>query len=772
MYAPLRLAEALADRVPDAGRPLSPRPPARRCWPSTTPATPSAPGSPSPPTTTPPTGPGALRLQRRPARPGFDRSSLVVDGAGDTPDCSPGRPARRSWPRARARVWPSSPGSAPAVAEGALQLPSRCTAPPSAATGRGRRAGCSRTCPHVDAGGAHRGARGGDPGGRRPLRRVAARRVPAERRSTSELFHAALEASAARLAHAVGAGHRDWSSPNAAPDAVLVSLARAGTPVGILMRRWARYAHGLDLPHYAVSIVRGRGIDAVALRYLAAHHDPASRGVRRRLDRQGRHHPRARRRARRPHPASPADLAVLADPGRCVAAFGTRDDFLIPSACLNSTVSGLVSRTVLNADLIGPDDFHGAKFYRDLAGDDVSALFLDTVARPLRRRRRTRRRGPAGATARRPRARPGRAGRPSSGSRGATASTTSTWSSRRRRDHPGAAAPRPVEGPRAARTPGADLDPHPAARRAARRARRGGRAGPALRLHGPHPPARSARGSRPVTVRAGRARRPRPDAHLLRRRLALDGPDETMPRLLCVEFYQAQPLSYMTETAAAAAGGRSPRPPCSSRRRRAHPSSTAASSLLEKPAAVRHLRQRRPPPRRRRGRPRMGRGRPGAASPSGARRWPRSGTTSPTTTRRLSSSSERIAVRPVRLHRRRPRRPARRPGSRTSPAGAPNAAGGRLPPGPQGVLPARRRSPRPPPPRRSPAAPAPPRCSPPATRSSTPSSCGPPTASIRPAHGELHDAGWSAPGTAVTAASGIAAGQEIAEWLLERATAP
>ena len=34
--------------------------------------------------------------------------------------------------------------------------------------------------------------------------------------------------------------------------------------------------------------------------------------------------------------------------------YGTREDFLIPSACLNSTVSGLVSRTVLSADLIGP----------------------------------------------------------------------------------------------------------------------------------------------------------------------------------------------------------------------------------------------------------------------------------------------------------------------------------------------------------------------------------------------------------------------------------
>jgi hypothetical protein len=72
-------------------------------------------------------------------------------------------------------------------------------------------------------------------------------------------------------------------------------------------------------------------------------------------------------------------LAVLADPARCVPLYGTRDDFLIPSACLNSTVSGLVSRTVLNAEHIGPADFHGAKFYRELAEHDLSRHFVETV---------------------------------------------------------------------------------------------------------------------------------------------------------------------------------------------------------------------------------------------------------------------------------------------------------------------------------------------------------------------------------------------------------
>ncbi len=70
---------------------------------------------------------------------------------------------------------------------------------------------------------------------------------------------------------------------------------------------------------------------------------------------------------------------MLADPGHCVETYGTRDDFLIPSACLNSTVSGLISRTVLRSDLVGPHDFHGAKYYRELAAADVSRSFLDTV---------------------------------------------------------------------------------------------------------------------------------------------------------------------------------------------------------------------------------------------------------------------------------------------------------------------------------------------------------------------------------------------------------
>ncbi|WP_435173337.1 phosphoribosyltransferase [Actinacidiphila sp. bgisy145] len=205
-----------------------------------------------------------------------------------------------------------------------------------------------------------------------------------------ELFRSALDASALRIARAVGTV-TELVLAERGPDAVLVSLARAGTPVGVLMRRWAQHAHGLRLPHYAVSIVRGRGIDANALRWLAAHHDPADvvfvdgwtgkGAITRELAAAVAEFEAAAGTA----PVGRAvgrfdpEIAVLADPGGCVRTYGTRDDFLVPSACLNSTVSGLVSRTVLRDGLIGPRDFHGAKFYRQLRDSDVSALFLDTI---------------------------------------------------------------------------------------------------------------------------------------------------------------------------------------------------------------------------------------------------------------------------------------------------------------------------------------------------------------------------------------------------------
>jgi Phosphoribosyl transferase (PRTase)/PELOTA RNA binding domain len=201
------------------------------------------------------------------------------------------------------------------------------------------------------------------------------------------LFHQSLRDSADRLAVAVGVVSELVLAGTADPDGpVLVSLARAGTPIGILIRRWLAARRQLDAQHYTISIVRGAGIDEVALDHILSRHRPeqvrfvdgwtGKGAIARELAVAV-----AAYTAGRPDAAGLDDeLAVLADPGSCTSLYGTRDDFLIPSACLNSTVSGLVSRTVLRPDLIRPGMFHGAKFYSDLADADVSGAFLDAVS--------------------------------------------------------------------------------------------------------------------------------------------------------------------------------------------------------------------------------------------------------------------------------------------------------------------------------------------------------------------------------------------------------
>ncbi|UAC46967.1 cysteine protease StiP family protein [Bacillus aquiflavi] len=165
---------------------------------------------------------------------------------------------------------------------------------------------------------------------------------------------------------------------------VLVSLARAGTPIGILIRRYLEYRYELIVPHYSISIIRDRGIDENAIHYILQRHPGWSiqfidgwtgkGAISKELT-------KACQKFKNDYGVTLDDtLAVLADPGYCSTLYGTREDFLIPSACLNSTVSGLVSRTVLNEQLVGPTDYHGAKFYQELMPVDVSNEYIQHIA--------------------------------------------------------------------------------------------------------------------------------------------------------------------------------------------------------------------------------------------------------------------------------------------------------------------------------------------------------------------------------------------------------
>ncbi len=164
---------------------------------------------------------------------------------------------------------------------------------------------------------------------------------------------------------------------------VLVSLARAGTPIGILIKRYIQRKYGSILPHYSISIIRDKGIDEAALLFILQKHKDCSIQFIDGWTGKGAisiELTKACKQFNEKYGIKLDDtLAVLADPGYCTNLYGTREDFLIPSACLNSTVSGLVSRTVLNKEYIGKEDFHGAKFYKELLPHDVSNLYLEEI---------------------------------------------------------------------------------------------------------------------------------------------------------------------------------------------------------------------------------------------------------------------------------------------------------------------------------------------------------------------------------------------------------
>ena len=159
---------------------------------------------------------------------------------------------------------------------------------------------------------------------------------------------------------------------------VLVSLARAGTPIAILIRHYLQKRYHIDVPHYTISIIRGLGIDKNAMSYILTHHRAENiqfvdgwtgkGAIQRELNK-----------AMDDYPGVSAGLAVLSDPAYVAEKCGTHEDFLIASSCLNSTVSGLLSRTFLRTDIIGPQDFHGAVFYKDLMAKDLTDQFIEEI---------------------------------------------------------------------------------------------------------------------------------------------------------------------------------------------------------------------------------------------------------------------------------------------------------------------------------------------------------------------------------------------------------
>ncbi len=156
---------------------------------------------------------------------------------------------------------------------------------------------------------------------------------------------------------------------------VLLSLVRAGLPLGVLLRR-ALLSLGREVVHYGISIVRDRGIDQVALNAVIEQYGTDSilfvdgwtgkGAIAQELETCL---------VGNPHFKSPPKLVVLADPCGHAWMAASAEDWLIPSGILGATVSGLVSRSIWPTEA----GLHGCVFYADLAEYDVSQAFVEQL---------------------------------------------------------------------------------------------------------------------------------------------------------------------------------------------------------------------------------------------------------------------------------------------------------------------------------------------------------------------------------------------------------
>lgn len=197
-----------------------------------------------------------------------------------------------------------------------------------------------------------------------------------------QLFHDALALNGRRMAeHLLALAKRIDQLRR--EHITLVSLARAGTPVGVLLKHILQRHFDRKAAHYSISIVRDKGIDQNALRCILYRHSQESlvfvdgwtgKGV------------IAQQLAASLDDFAfsdgiriPSDLFVLTDLSGTAAVAASNEDYLIPSCVLNATVSGLVSRSVWRQGIAGAAAFHGCLYYKEFEPYDLSRFFIEAM---------------------------------------------------------------------------------------------------------------------------------------------------------------------------------------------------------------------------------------------------------------------------------------------------------------------------------------------------------------------------------------------------------
>jgi hypothetical protein len=158
---------------------------------------------------------------------------------------------------------------------------------------------------------------------------------------------------------------------------VLVSLARAGTPYGVILKRILSNLYFQNIEHYSISIIKDRGIDLVAINYILEKHGnnvellfvDGWTGLGNISQELSKYMAISFQDIKYKF-VSISDIAGVSD------ICSSREDYVIPSCMLNATISGLISRTLINTDL---KLFHSVKYFIEKEKNDYSLWYINEL---------------------------------------------------------------------------------------------------------------------------------------------------------------------------------------------------------------------------------------------------------------------------------------------------------------------------------------------------------------------------------------------------------
>lgn len=195
-----------------------------------------------------------------------------------------------------------------------------------------------------------------------------------------ELFYQAMEMNIDRVTSDLYSLAKYYSQLN---KPVIVSLARAGTPIGVIIRRMLLNFFDLEVPHYSISIIKDRGIDEVALLHILQNHPDSKLAFLDGWVSKGSIAGELKKSViafnEKYGFGIDYHLHTISDISGNAYATVTNDDYLIPSAILNSVISGLISRSIYTSEMATDGGFHGCKYYHELLDTDLSIWYVDEI---------------------------------------------------------------------------------------------------------------------------------------------------------------------------------------------------------------------------------------------------------------------------------------------------------------------------------------------------------------------------------------------------------